>query len=280
MRDYLLGLYEKAIPQALPWKDRLLAAKGAGFDFLEISIDETEEKLSRLDWTHHERKELIDLMYQTKMPLKTMCLSGHRKYPLGSHDAHIRQRSLEIMEKAIGLACDLGIRIIQLAGYDVYYEESDETTLAFFEENLAKCVQMAATHGVCLGFETMETPFMDTISKAMHYVSRIQSPYLGVYPDIGNLTNAAYLYDIALSAEFEAGHGHLMAMHIKDTVEGVYRNLQFGEGRVDFKTGISLARQQGVRCFVAECWHTGDADWENTLRKANSFLHHQFSPVQ
>lgn len=31
-----------------------------------------------------------------------------------------------------------------------------------------------------LGFETMETPFMDTVEKAMHYVKLVDSPYLGV----------------------------------------------------------------------------------------------------
>ena len=34
-----------------------------------------------------------------------------------------RSKPYEIMEKAILLADDLGIRVIQLAGYDVYYEE-------------------------------------------------------------------------------------------------------------------------------------------------------------
>lgn len=31
---------------------------------------------------------------------------------------------MEIMEKTVGLAADLGVRIIQLAGYDIYYEDS------------------------------------------------------------------------------------------------------------------------------------------------------------
>ena len=44
-----------------------------------------------------------------------------------------------------------------------------------------------------LGFETMETPFMDTVEKSMEYVNKINSPYLGVYPDIGNLKNASLL---------------------------------------------------------------------------------------
>ena len=41
----------------LNWKEKLEAAKEAGYDFVEISIDETEEKLARLDWRKEERRE-------------------------------------------------------------------------------------------------------------------------------------------------------------------------------------------------------------------------------
>ncbi|MDI9520278.1 MAG: L-ribulose-5-phosphate 3-epimerase [Bacillota bacterium] len=272
MNTYLLGIYEKAIPEDLGWEERLKTAKEAGFDFLEISMDETEGRLKRLEWTRDERLKLLDIIYKTGIPMKTMCLSGHRKFPLGSHDEAVRNRSLDIMEKAIILASDLGIRIVQLAGYDVYYEEGDEETRGYFLENLKKSVDMAAAHGVSLGFETMETPFMDTISKAMAYVNKVNSPYLGVYPDLGNLTNACYLYGLDVNEEIEAGKGHLMAMHLKDTVEGVYRNLEFGEGRVDFEAGIKKAKEMGVRLFNAECWYTGKKEWKENLRKGNALL--------
>ena len=45
--------------------------------------------------------------------------------------------------------------------------------------------------GVAMGFETMETPFMDTVEKSMSYVSKVDNPWLGVYPDIGNLMQKA-----------------------------------------------------------------------------------------
>ena len=38
MKEYVLGLYEKAMPKELSWKEKLLAAKEAGYDFVEISI--------------------------------------------------------------------------------------------------------------------------------------------------------------------------------------------------------------------------------------------------
>ena len=156
-RAYTLGLYEKAMPGDLNWKEKMLAAKEAGFDFIEISIDETDAKLARLDMSGEERLELVSLMRETGVPIRTMCLSGHRKYPLGSNDPEICARGMEIMEKAIILAEDLGIRIIQLAGYDVYYEEGSQETKERFEKNLRKAAEMAARAGVVMGFETMET---------------------------------------------------------------------------------------------------------------------------
>ena len=143
-KKYLLGLYEKAMPNELSWEEKMIVAKNVGYDFIEMSIDETDEKLERLDMTLEDRQNLVNLMYKTGMPIRSMCLSGHRKYPLGSHDENIRKRSLEIMEKAVILANDLGIRIIQLAGYDVYYETSDEDTLKMFEKNLKKSTLFAA----------------------------------------------------------------------------------------------------------------------------------------
>ena len=119
VKEYTLGLYEKSMPPALSWEEKLLAAKEAGFDFVEISIDETDEKLSRLDMPAGERLELVRLMQTAGVPVRTMCLSGHRKYPLGSSDPAVCARGMEIMEKALVLADDLGIRIIQLAGYEV-----------------------------------------------------------------------------------------------------------------------------------------------------------------
>jgi L-ribulose-5-phosphate 3-epimerase len=138
MKAYQLGLYEKAMPSRLTWREKLLTAKDAGYDFVEISIDETDAKLARLEWTKEERLEMIRTMYETGIPLGSMCLSGHRKYPIGSADPAVCARGMEIMEKALQLSADLGIRIIQLAGYDVYYEKSTPYTVARFGENLEK----------------------------------------------------------------------------------------------------------------------------------------------
>lgn len=268
-KAYTLGLYEKSMPGDLSWKEKLLAARDAGFDFVEISIDETDEKLARLNMSKEERLELVGLMVETGVPIRTMCLSGHRKYPLGSSDPAVCARGMEIMAMAIGLAEDLGIRIIQLAGYDVYYEESDVSTKRRFLANLKKAVEMAEKAGVVLGFETMETEFMNTVEKAMKYVTLVGSSYLNVYPDIGNLTNAAVTYKTDVLEDLSIGRGHLAAMHLKETVPGKFREIPFGTGHVDFVQAIGAAWGLGVRKYVTEFWYTGSPEWKKDLADAH-----------
>lgn len=271
-KTYTLGLYEKAMPKDLTWKEKMLAAKEAGFDFIEISIDETDDKLKRLDISRQERLELVDLMAETGVPIRTMCLSGHRKYPLGSGSSDICAKGMDIMEKAIQLAEDLGIRMIQLAGYDVYYEKSSTDTEERFGKNLKKAVEMAAGAGVMLGFETMETEFMNTVGKAMAYVDDVGSPFLNVYPDLGNITNAAISYGTDVMADLETGRGHLAAMHLKETLPGRFREIPFGTGHVDFEAGIRKAWELGVRRFVTEFWYVGNPDWKEDLLFANRMM--------
>ena len=274
-REYTLGLYEKSMPSDLSWEQKMLSAKEAGFDYIEISIDETDAKLARLDMSKEERLELVRLMMVTGVPIRSMCLSGHRKYPLGSNDPEVEKRGMEIMEKAIQLAEDLGIRIIQLAGYDVYYEESSFETKKRFLKNLKKATHMAEKAGVVLGFETMETEFMNTVEKAMKYTTLVDSPYLNVYPDIGNITNAAIEYKNDVLEDMMIGKGHLCAMHLKETVPGKFREIPFGTGHVNFKEAIDLAWQLGIRKYVTEFWYVGHENWKEDL----VFAHDMFEKM-
>ena len=272
MKAYTIGLYEKAMPNTLTWREKLEAAKEAGYDFVEISIDETDDKLARLEWTKEERFDLVKAMYEVGIPVRTMCLSGHRKYPIGSSDPAICARGMEIMEKAIQLADDLGVRIIQLAGYDVYYDESTPETVARFGENLKRAVRMAARSGILMGFETMETEFMNTCAKAMKYVDAVGSTYLNVYPDCGNINNAAITYGTDVLEDLRSCAGHVVAMHLKETVPGKFRDMLFGEGQVDFPAMIDTAWEIGVRRFVTEFWYKGKEDWKGDLPIASSAM--------
>ncbi len=131
-----LGIYEKRSPPGECWLERLKLAKALGFDFVEMSLDETDARLARLDWSPEQRLALVKAVAETGVRVPSMCLSAHRRFPLGSEDDAVRHQGLEIMRKAIQLAQDVGIRVIQLAGYDVYYQQANDETRRRFRDGL------------------------------------------------------------------------------------------------------------------------------------------------
>ena len=258
-----LGIYEKAIPNDFSWKEKMQAAKAAGFDYIEISIDESDERLARLDWSDQEIEEIRSYMEETGIVIPTMCLSGHRRFPFGSKDEATREKAFEIMEKGIILAQKLGVRCIQLATYDVYYEESDEETKRRFLDGMKKSVEMASRAGVILAMEIMDTPFVGTILRAMHYIKEIPSPYFKIYPDMGNLTQ----FSNDVESEFELGIAQTAAIHVKETKPGVFKNVPFGEGTVRFTDIFKKLKELNYTgMFLIEMW--ADNSRKQTMEEA------------
>ena len=207
-------------------------------------------------------------MKKVGLPIRSLCLSGQRKYPMGSENEEIRKQSMEIIEKAIILADDLGVRIIQLAGYDVYYEKGNDTTRELFMKNLRKAVEIASKHGVILAFETMETSFMDTVKKAHEVVEKISSPFLQIYPDLGNIKNSSLIYNHDVIDDIKDGKNHIVAAHIKESIVGHYREIPFLTGHVNFKECLTQLWKQGVRRYVTELWYVGAEDFTLDLKFA------------
>lgn len=270
-----LGLYEKALPKELPWTERLTKAKSLGFDFLEISVDESDERLGRLDWSLSKKRDLVHLSQDLGMPIISMCLSGHRRFPYGSQNPVLVQRARDIMDKALDFALDCGIRNIQMAGYDVYYEESTPTSRAQFQDELALAVQKAASRQIMLSIETMDHPFMSSITRFVEITQHISSPWLTVYPDVGNLT--AWWNDVP--TELQQNIARISAIHLKDTHPvgpkslGQFRDLAIGQGTVNFVeifTALQKVKYQGS--FVLELWGDTTPDYEQLIRSSRKMI--------
>lgn len=263
IRKSPIGIYEKALPDSFTWEEKFRAAKRAGFDYMEISIDESDKRLNRLDMTDGEIENLIGMMKCEGIWFPTMCLSGHRKYPFGSKNEETRKRAMEIMEKAIKLSVKLGIRCIQLATYDVYYEPSDDETKKLFLEGMREAVAMASRAGVILAMEIMDTEFAGTITNAMEFIKEVPSPYFKIYPDIGNLSN----FSDDIERELEIGISQTAAVHIKETRPGVFREVPFGEGQVEFEKIFRKFKELNYTgMFLIEMW--ADNSISQTIEQA------------
>ena len=94
-----------------------------------------------------------------------MSVSALTKYALGDPDEEIRKKAMQIAEKSIELAVDLGVRTVMIPGYDIYFGESTIETKKYFLENVKKIAEIAEREGILVGFETMENNFMNTTGK-------------------------------------------------------------------------------------------------------------------
>jgi L-ribulose-5-phosphate 3-epimerase len=273
-----IGIYEKALPKTGSWFEKLTIAKFSGYDFVEISIDESDERLSRLNWTKKDRKEIQKAVSNTGITIPSMCLSGHRRYPFGSSDVSKRKKAKEMMYKAIDLAVDLGIRNIQLAGYDVYYESSTTESKKLFLSGLNNSLNYASQAQVMLSIEIMDHPFINSITKFNQIQAQFNSPWLTVYPDIGNLS--AWGNDI--EKELSSGINSISAIHLKDTIAvtdsfpGKFKEVPFGAGCVDFPNAFRILKNLNYKGpFLIEMWTEKDAEPVEKIINARKWIFEQ-----
>lgn len=276
-----LGIYEKALPPTLNWKQKFELVHELGFNFLEFSIDESDERLQRLNWSRKERSEFRAAMWETHSRINTLMLSGHRRFPLGSADPQVREQALVMMQQAIDLAVDLGIRNIQLAGYDVYYEPKTVQSHELFLENLQKCVNMAAKKLVMLSIETMDDPFLNSLTKIAQVKKQIASPWLQAYPDLGNIS--AWPENDVIN-DLENNFAQIVAVHLKDTkkvtqaFKGQFKEVPFGKGDVDFLGCLKALKRLGYNgSYTVEMWTESVADPIAEVKKAKTFFTELFN---
>ena len=276
---HLIGLYEKALPARLSWQERFDAASRLGFDFVELSLDETDERLERLYWSSQQRKELMRAMNDTGMRLQSVCLSAHRRFPFGSEDANTRNKAMEIAERSIQFALEFGVRVIQVAGYDVYYEPSTERTRKRFLEGLEHFISLAEQYQIMLAVEIMDTDYINSIPAYQRLKAEVASPWFTVYPDMGNLS--AWNRDVL--SQLENGRDEIVAVHIKDTIApckgfaGQFKDVPFGTGCVDFPAVFQkLEEIEFHGPYMLELWHRPGTNAEFVVSSALAFVREQF----
>ncbi|MEO0561288.1 MAG: L-ribulose-5-phosphate 3-epimerase [Chloroflexota bacterium] len=270
-----IGVYEKALPLEVDWAERLALAAEAGFDFVEISCDESEMRQARLDWTPTQRAKLREAIGASGTSVISMCLSAHRRLAIGSVDKSVREAGLTLFRKAIEFCADVGIRTIQVAGYWDYYGEIDRETERRYIDGLAQGTEWASRSGVMLGVETMEGEHVvDSITRAMYIVNLLDSPWFQVYPDLGNI--AAHGFD--LDIELERGRGHIVGVHVKDSRPGEPRRVKFGEGVVPFENAFrKLAYMGYTGPIMIEMWNDNSPDRMRIIQESRQWVRDQMA---
>ena len=275
-----LGIYEKALRGGPPavsgsrvageaWRVFLDQVPRAGFSFLDLSIDESPEREARLDWDTGQCGTVRRAAEAAGTDIGGICLSVHRRIGPGSADPAVRRRAREVMARGLQVCHDLGVPVIQIAGYYCYYEDPNPDAERWYAQLLADAVPLAARLGVVMGIENVDGDDVTSLTKAMEFVDAVDSPYLQLYPDLGNIAEQG----LDPGVELAAGEGHMVAMHAKDVRPGEPRRVEMGTGVVDWDRSFALLAAQGWSGrLMIEMWNDDAPDSLSRCAAARTFI--------
>lgn len=264
-----LGIYEKALVAHEDWGAFFAQVPQAGFSFCDLSIDETPSRSSRLDWSPQLRATVRRAARDAGVQIGGLCLSLHRAIMPGSADAAMRAKALEVYRKGIALAYDLGVSVVQVAGYYAHYEPDDPDARSRYIDTLLAATPVAARAGVLLAIENVDGHDIASVGDAMAVVREINSPWVQTYPDIGNIAE----HGGDATVELRQGQGHMVAIHVKDVLPGQPRRIPFGQGVADFDSAFAeLARQRWSGRMMLEMWNDDAPDSVTTCVAAREWI--------
>lgn len=171
-------------------------AKDAGFDGIELSLDE-EGELS-LNSTEKDVLRIKEMAENEGIEIASLASGLYWSYPATSSDPAIRQKSKDIVRKQLEFAALLGtdgILVVpgvvaglspdsEVVQYDVAYERALEAFTELKED--------AEAHKVSICLENVWNKFLLSPMEMRDFVDKIDSPYVGVYFDVGNVIYTGY----------------------------------------------------------------------------------------
>ena len=171
-------------------------AKDAGFDGIELSLDEQGE--ISLNSSERDILRIKKIAEDTGIEIASLATGLYWAYPVTSSDPKIRQKSKDIVKKQLETAALLGtdgILVVpgmvaglspnsEVVQYDVAYERALEAFVQLKEEAEATKVS------ICL--ENVWNKFLLSPLEMRDFIDKINSPYVGVYLDVGNVIYTGY----------------------------------------------------------------------------------------
>lgn len=173
-------------------KDSFMLAKDAGFEGVEVALDESEGELT-LSSTEKEIKEIKKQAEDAGIELYSVASGLYWNYWLSSEDAAERQKAQDIVKKQLEAASILGCQSILVIPGAVNAEFAApgrvvdyETTYNNSLESICKVKEYAEQYKVEIGLENVWNKFLLSPVEMREFIDKVGSDYVGSYLDIGN----------------------------------------------------------------------------------------------
>ncbi len=191
------GISIWSFPSNMDIKSSMELAKIAGFDGIELSLDETGE--ISLETSQVQAEEYVKLSQELGIEILGLATGLYWKYSFTSNDPEKRAMAKKIATKQIELASFLGADTIlvvpgavgvdfipdcEIIDYDIAYDRALEaiTELSVFAEKKK----------INIGIENVWNKFLLSPLEMRNFIDKIGSNYVGAYLDVGNTVYCGY----------------------------------------------------------------------------------------
>ncbi len=172
-------------------KDKMKLAKEAGFDGIELALDETGEV--SMESTKEDLAKVKAYAEEIGIEISSLATMLYWTYNYTSANLENRQKAMEITKKQLEVAAELGCDTIlvvpgavevsfdpgEVVEYDVAYERAQSA--------LKELAPYAEKLGVCIGVENVGNRFLLSPLEEARFIDEIGSDYVGAYFDVGNV---------------------------------------------------------------------------------------------
>jgi hexulose-6-phosphate isomerase len=192
-----IGVNVWSLPGGWSLEKAFGVAKAAGFDGVEVALDETGEVGLDLEKSGAER--IREMAAKAGIELYSVATGLYWKYSLTSADPAARSKAKSIVKKQLEIAswlgCDTILVVPGAVGVDfvpgceiVPYDAAYERAAAAIDETKGFAEQL----GVDLGVENVWNKFLLSPLEMRDFIDRAGSARVGAYFDVGNTLLTGY----------------------------------------------------------------------------------------
>ncbi|RAV04737.1 sugar phosphate isomerase/epimerase [Paenibacillus sp. YN15] len=274
------GINIWSFPEGSPLQDCLAIAKDAGFDGIELSLNEAGDL--GLSTSAKEARKVREQVLDTGLEIAGLATGLYWSYSMTSDSADERSKAMDVCRKQLELAAALGTDTILVipgaVGVDfipghpvVDYERAYERALGA----ISSLAQDARAAGVSIGIENVWNKFLLSPLELRSFLDAVGSPFVGAYLDIGNVVHAGYPEQWVRILDHR-----IKRVHLKDyrrQAGGLHGFVDLLAGDTDYPAVMAALRKTGYDGYVtAEMipayTHHPEQIIYNTLSSMNAIL--------
>ena len=177
-------------PTDLPLKQAIKQAKDAGFEGIELALNEQGEMA--VSWKPSQVQDILSYAQEIGLEIAGFALGLGWKYPLVTRDAALAKKAKELHEQSLRFAsllkADVVLSVPGTVNPDMPYDEAYERGVAAYRE----CAAMAESCGVKIGVENVWNKFLLSPLEFARFIDDIGHPYVQAYFDAGNVLLFGY----------------------------------------------------------------------------------------